>query len=413
VSEIVSHAYATVPFYRRVMGQRGLRPGDFRTAADLALLPVVTGRDLAGDPEQFLSAAVAGEPLLQLWTSGSSGHAKRIFWDRTAVFRVQACGVWHRDVIASFVGRTRGYRALVVDRPGGTRDLVMAFVRDHSWLPAGLGTVQVQASLADSFERNLELINSVRPDVIRGFSGYLGALFRWASATGRRFARPRLIWCGGESLPEPDRRLIVAELGIPLIESYQACEALRIAFQCERGEGFHIHADQVVVRVVDASGATVRPGRSGRVLISNLLNRATVLLNYDLGDLGTLSESPCACGRALPMLARLDGRDDDFLARADGGVVHTSVVLSTLYAVPGVLRLQLVQAALDRFHLRVVLTGGHDGWERTRAALARALASLMGEAQITAEIERVGEIASEPSGKFKIIICKVPPGGRR
>ena len=41
VQSIVAHAYQTVPYYREVMDSAGLRPTDFRTASDLARLPIL------------------------------------------------------------------------------------------------------------------------------------------------------------------------------------------------------------------------------------------------------------------------------------------------------------------------------------------------------------------------------------
>src|SRR5687768_6675992 len=41
---MVRHAYATVPFYRRALDERGLRPEDFTSAEDLARLPLIAGR---------------------------------------------------------------------------------------------------------------------------------------------------------------------------------------------------------------------------------------------------------------------------------------------------------------------------------------------------------------------------------
>ncbi len=52
---IVRHAYDTVPHYREAMDDAGLRPGDFRTGADLARLPLVTAQDLVKDPKRFRS----------------------------------------------------------------------------------------------------------------------------------------------------------------------------------------------------------------------------------------------------------------------------------------------------------------------------------------------------------------------
>jgi phenylacetate-coenzyme A ligase PaaK-like adenylate-forming protein len=44
VRAIVRHAYATVPFYRRAMVERGLAPDDIRDVDDLARLPLLDSR---------------------------------------------------------------------------------------------------------------------------------------------------------------------------------------------------------------------------------------------------------------------------------------------------------------------------------------------------------------------------------
>jgi phenylacetate-CoA ligase len=403
VREIVAHACRTVPFYRRAMAERGLRPEDVRTVRDLVRLPLVFGSDVARNPEDFQSSTAAAGPVLAVWSSGSSGHVKQILWDRAAVFRVHASDIRRRDVMAAFLGRRRGFRVMVLARRGGTRDIVMAFVAAHAGLPSGLGTVEERASLADSFAHNLEILNRFEPDVVMGFSGYVGAMFRWAVSNGHPVHRPRVVWGGGEMLPEPDRRLMQESLGIAVIQSYQACEALRIGYQCEQRAAYHLHADQVAVRIVDADGRDVPPGTRGRIVVSNLINRGTVLLNYVIGDFGRFADAPCPCRRTLPALASIDGREDDFLVRPDGGVVHTAETISTLCAVPGVSRLQVVQQAVDRFRIQVEWTGGAE-WTDVRAALERGLATLMGASDLAVDIQRATAIAPDAGGKFRIVV---------
>src|SRR6185369_15829969 len=122
--------------------------------------------------------------------------------------------------------------------------------------------------------------------------------------------------------------------GIPVISSYQSCEFLRIAHQCERRGGFHLYSDQVALRVIDERGNDVAPGATGEAVASNLVNRATVLLNFRLGDRIALDAARCACGRTLPLIAAIDGRNDDLLLRRSGERVHESTVLRRLYAAP-------------------------------------------------------------------------------
>ena len=57
IRAMVAHANATTPYYRDAMQSLGLRPGDIRSAADLAVLPLVDGSDLANEPNRFYSNA--------------------------------------------------------------------------------------------------------------------------------------------------------------------------------------------------------------------------------------------------------------------------------------------------------------------------------------------------------------------
>lgn len=403
VRSIVAHAYETVPFYRRAMNERGLRPVDFRSASDLERLPLISGRELCADPADFVSTEVAANSLLQLTTSGSSGHSKRILWDTAAAFRSRAGGQRFRHVVAQVIGQAglaTGRRELRFLRPGGTADRFEEFYRRHNWVRPGARDEQRTASLGDPFSASLEAINGFRPDVISGFGAHLGALLRWALEGRHSVWRPKAVVYGGDTMRPEDRRLIEEELGAPVLASYQCCETWRIGFECERRDGYHLSVDQVTLRVADPGGRSLPKGEPGRIVVSNLINRASVLLNYELGDLGTLATAPCPCGRNLPVLARLDGRNDDLVRLADGGLLHASLLLAHVYPVPGVARFQLTQNSLEDFSLRVVASPGAQ-WELLRHALAEALVSLLGPVRL--DITQVEDIAREPSGKFKTI----------
>ncbi len=94
----------------------------------------------------------------------------------------------------------------------------------------------------------------------------------------------------------------------------------------------------MALRVVDGKGMTLPPGKTGEIVVSNLINRATVLLNYRTGDLGMLSPAACPCGRTLPTIERLDGRTDDVLPLPDGEAAHASVILPRFSACRGFCR---------------------------------------------------------------------------
>jgi len=400
---MVEHAYGTVPFYWRLFDELDLVPGDLQTAGDLSELPVVTGRDLAADPHDFLSNKFSEEDTLELSTTGTTGQFKRIFFDPAALFQARAAGLRKRQVVVRLLGKTGSYRELAVAREGGTWPVIRDFYRDHSWTPRRFDLNRASISPADPFAKNIEMINAFRPDVIVGFGAYIGAIFRFATENDVEIFPPRLVQYGGDTLQPPERRLLEEDYGIVVLSAFQACEALNIAFQCEERRGFHISLDQVAVRVVDSEGHDVEPGVSGNLVISNLTNRATVLLNYQLGDRVTLARELCRCGRTLPLIETLDGRSEDLILRPGGELAHESVILSQLYDAPGLILLQLEQLALQEFVLRVVSRRDVE-WAETERYLDRTLCAVLGAGEeVSLTIERVDDIPLEPSGKFKAI----------
>jgi phenylacetate-CoA ligase len=173
-------------------------------------------------------------------------------------------------------------------------------------------------------------------------------------------------------------------------------------------KGFHICLDQVALRIVDFEGKALPPGRSGEIVVSNLINRASVLLNYRMGDLGQLSPQPCSCGRLLPTSMRQRGRTDDLIVLPDGEPVHESVVLSRLYSVAGVMQVQVIQKSFTSFTIKVV-HGVNRGKQAIKTELAGVFLEIIGKADgISLDIEPVDFIPHEINGKFRSFFSCCP-----
>jgi phenylacetate-CoA ligase len=146
-------------------------------------------------------------------------------------------------------------------------------------------------------------------------------------------------------LSEQTCRFIETELGCAVTSAYNAVEAFKIGFFCEERRGFHLHEDLCHV-VLDG----------GEIVLSNLVNRGTVLLNYRIGDLAELSPEACPCGRTSPLLSTLQGRVNQVVRLPDGEILHPLLVAGVVKSFSGVARYQLVQHEPDRFELKVVPT---------------------------------------------------------
>lgn len=398
IRALVRHAWRDTEYYRKWLRAAGAEPGDIRGAADLALLPVIDKIVLTRHPEWFEAVSLRGSDGITLHSSGTSGYRRHLRHDARSVVQALAAGRRQRLALAEHVGRESGYREAVFNREGSVGSQLRAFFETRTWVPKGAELRRRRFSPALPFAELAAGVDEFQPEVIRGYGSHLGAFYQWLSESGRRFHKPRAIVYGADAMPPAQRRMIEQELGIPVMSTYQAVEALRIGFECPERRGFHISVDQVAVRVRHNE-----PGEPGEIVLTNLWNYATPVINYQLGDLVTLSGDLCPCGRTLPLLTSIDGRADDLVARPDGTRVHALALLAPLQKAPGVMQVQVEQRALDDFLLRVIWRQGdaQDGEE-----LRRRLRRILGAAAAV-EVREVDAIATTSAGKVKSLISRL------
>jgi phenylacetate-CoA ligase len=196
--------------------------------------------------------------------------------------------------------------------------------------------------------------------------------------------------------------MIEKELNIPVFSSYQTVEAFGIAFECEYHQGMHLNIDLYPVRIVDAEGVTLQPGDSGEVVVSNLVNRATVLLNYRLGDVAAVLPGRCACGRSLPLLSFLHGRSEDWIELASGRLVHPQSLHMIMEDEEKIWQYQVIQETSRNFVIRVIAAEDCD-LGRTREQIATEFVRALGD-DVTIDVSFVDSIDRTEGGKFRPIL---------
>jgi phenylacetate-CoA ligase len=118
------------------------------------------------------------------------------------------------------------------------------------------------------------------------------------------------------------------------------------------------------------------------------------------------SDRRCRCGRGLPLLERIEGREADYVVTASGELI-SGISLTENFAlhVPGVAQIQIVQNAVDRFLFRLVR--GDDFGPASLRRLRELVEEHFGPAT-RFDCEFVERIPQEPSGKYRFCISHVP-----
>ncbi len=402
VRRAVIHAWRSVPVYREALRSRDLRPEELRSAEDLARLPLLSGRDLQTRFEELASTEHPTDRCLTLRSGGSTGAPRGVRHDPGALIANVAHGERDRAAIVGVMNRWAGYRQLSFVPPFASGREILRFVGARTIRPPGVRIERRYASLLDDFDASADRIDTERPDEVHGYGSYIGPLFRHIAANRPRSHRPRVVTYSSDALPPGDRKVIEEELGIPVLGRYQAVEALKIAFECGAGPWMHVNEDLYPLRIVDGAGETLSAGEPGAVVVSNLVNRATVLLNYRLGDRARILPGPCPCGRNLTRISHPEGREDDWIALPSGEVLHPQAVRTLFTDEADVREYQILQDAPTRFHVNMIVDHGVDR-EDLRRRVGNKFTRRLGPGT-TVTVAFVEALARTPGGKVRAFV---------
>jgi len=408
IRAIVAHAGTHVPFYREAFRRLGLDPAEIRTAADLGRLPLVARSDVQRDPESFRSRAWPLEACATLESGGSSGQPLTVFRD-PASFPAEAA---QRERLRSLVTRLAGRRfrhreADIVPIDSSAADAVRQ-VRRQTLVPGGLRIERRIYSIWRSPAELIPELDRYRPDVIGSYGSYLEALFAHLREGQATMRLPPVVVYGADAMTDGMRAYILHELGIELLSSYNAIETPGVGWECEAHRGYHLNVDLCPVRLVRPDGAPAAAGESGEVVISNLVNHGSVLLNYRLGDLASPLSGPCPCGRTLPMLSFLEARATAWLHLGGGRTIHPHAARLPFRKERDLWRYQVVQEERRRFLVRTVLNPDCD-----RDLMAPRLAALLRKSlgqDVDVRVECVDDLPRGASGKVQTVV-PLPPEG--
>jgi phenylacetate-CoA ligase len=389
-----------VPYYRALFQRIGFDPSALQALADLAQLP------LLGKPEirahlEALKAEGHG-PLTRYTTGGSSGEPLIFYMDKArkshdVAAKWRATRWWGVDI---------GDPELVVwGSPVelGAQDRVRR-LRDGLLRSALLPAFEMSP---ENLDRYVATIREVRPAMLFGYPSSLSLIAAHAQRHGQRLddLGVRVVFVTSERLYDEQRAAIASAFGCPVANGYGARDAGFIAHECPSGS-LHISAEDIIVETVQANGRPTAPGEAGEIVVTHMATPDFPFIRYRTGDVGVLSDQPCACGRSLPVLAEVQGRTSDFIVAQDGTVMHGLALIYTLRDLPGVERFKISQESLDRTEVQLV--AGPPFGPGDEARIVRDFRARLG-AGVDIVVRRVEHIDAERSGKFRYVTSKVAP----
>jgi len=392
---LVDRARRFVPHYARLGLPEPRRADDPKRGIEaiLAAFPVLEKSAYRADPESFIASDVPASRLIKGKTSGTTGSALPLWYtpealaeEYAAVWRLRrSAGVALHSPHFSFGGQ------LLVPLEQTTPP----FWRRNAWSGQTLFSLyhMTKANLRDY----VDAMHRLPALYVQGYPSSLHLLGRALLEAGRPLpsGKLRAVFPSSESLLAFHRETIEQAFAAPILDRYGTSEFAVSMTGCRDGR---LHVDMefgiVEVEVEEEGDDFVR----GPLLVTGFANDATPFIRYRIGDVGTRSKRPCACGRPGDVFLDVDGRIEDYVVTPDGRWIGRldHVFKGEL----DVAEAQILQETPAAIEVRIVPRPTWDA--RAERALMKELRSRLGDA-IAIELVRVDEIPREPNGKFRAV----------
>lgn len=365
--------YRNVSFYRSLFDDHGIDVEKVRDLGALRQLPFTTRADLqsAYPYDMFAvplrdivrlhaSSGTTGKPIVVGYTRNDLEH-----WSGLVARQLVSVGVDQHDVVQIAFS----YSLFT----GG-----LGFHYGAERLGASVVPASSDANPADQ----LAIMRDYKATVLAGMPSYALII---ATALGEQGIHPeelnlRVGLFGAEPWSDELRERIEERLRIRAYDTYGVSEIMGpgVAAECDQRRGLHINEDHFIAEVIDPVTLENRQcGEEGELVFTTITKEGFPVIRYRTGDLATLIEGPCACGRSFVRMGRVKGRTDD-LIMAQG-----------IKFFPSQLREVLMQQRWIRPEITIMLDreDGSDTIE-VRAAVSE-------EAPFFDEISRVSELRAD------------------
>jgi phenylacetate-CoA ligase len=307
LKKTLNNVYKNVPFYNKKFNEMGIKPADIKTLDDVHRLPFTKKSDLR-DSYPFGLFAVPMNNVSRIHaSSGTSGKSTVVGYTQKDL-----------DTWANLMARCF---FMVGIRPND----VFQNAANYGLFTGGLGIhagaerlgCAVVPSGTGSTHKQIEMIRDFGVTAMHATPSY--ALYIAETARGMGIEPGelplRIGIFGAEPWSVNTRKDLERTFGIKAYDSYGLSEMMGpgVGFECTEQNGLHIWEDAFIVEVLDKNGDQCAPGEKGELALTTLCKEAMPLIRYRTGDITSLMDGECECGRTSVKITKFFGRADDML----------------------------------------------------------------------------------------------------
>jgi len=387
---IAQYAYKHSPAIKNKMDAAGVKPRDIQTVKDLEKLPITKKTELMElqkkNPPLGGFEGVPLHALRRIYISpGPLYEPGETEYDELGWAQGMSAAGFHPGDIAinTFSYHMVPFAMQMVDNS--------LFRIGCITIPTGVGNT----------EQQVNILKNLRVKAFCGTPSFLLNLAEKAEELGLDLRKDLILRVGfvaAEMLSESLRSELEEKFGMIIRQGYGTADIRCLGYECMEKNGMHIPDDKIVEIVDPQTGKQLGPGKTGEI-VATTFDRSYPLIRFGTGDLSTLTETRCPCGRTSPRLLKILGRVDQ-ATKVRGLFIHPGQVDDVAARFPQIARCRVRitrSAHKDEMTFLIELTGEEGQSDKLREGIERSVRDIM---------KVRGEVQFVPKGT-------IPDGGKK
>lgn len=394
LQELIATALNQTEHYGKLLGSQTFTVSEIDLTNFTIAFPVLEKATVKISPSAFHSNRFSKSTTTTLSTSGTAGNPLNVLVTKQSVRQnyaffnlfLRSIGVDEFQRSATFAGRLIVSQASKAP-PYWRKNYAMSTLICSSYHLS-----------ADTIPFYIQALEGWQPVFI---DSYPSAIYEIASFINANKVKHRIqlkaVVTSSETLGDHQREAIEQAFQCPVFDQYGCAEMAVMAYQQKDGRYF-IPPQYSIVEVLDDEDRPVKPGESGHLVCTGLLNQAMPLIRYRMGDIVKTSREQLEGYPYILFLDSIEGRSDDvIIASSSSRVGRLGPVFK---GVKGVSETQIIQKTRTLLQVNLIVSSEYT--ETTEIQIRSALKNRVGE-EMQIRFEYVDHIPREKNGKFKFV----------
>ncbi len=316
LKRLIDHSYKNVKYYNELFHKMEIKPEDIRTMDDFRQLPILTKEIIRKKEKDLVAKNFEEFKPRKKFTGGSTGTPLSYYFDKQA-HSSQWAVIYLQWMIGGCMPGTKMVHL-------GGPSITPSFNNIKKNIYRKLNNWIFFSSFELNDDQMASWVNIIKKNKIEFMHGYSSSAYLFAKYVEKNNIDLKLksVFTSSEPMYPQYKEAIQKVFGCETFDLYGANDGGGYAIECEKHSGLHVVSEKALIEIIKDNNKPAGLNESGEMIFTDFLNYSMPFIRYQVGDVATVGQSKCECGRGAPLIKNIQGRSHEFVTTKSGTKIH-------------------------------------------------------------------------------------------